>query len=82
MNNIFNEKQLGFKISSIGLVYNNFRICGEVEAICGFCDLLKVELENDNVQAFDPKWDEVVSLMNVDMVLNKLYHMQLEAYIG
>ena len=40
------------------LIYKNSRISGESEAILDLGDLLKVELKNDNVLAFDTKWDE------------------------
>ena len=46
------------------LIHKNFKFSGESEVILDLCDLLKVELKNDNVQAFDTKWDEVKSSMS------------------
>ena len=35
------------------VIYKNFRINGESEAILDFGDLMKVELTNDNLQSLD-----------------------------
>ena len=43
------------------MIYDFFEISGDNEAILDFRDLLKVQSKNDNVQAFDTKWDEVLS---------------------
>ena len=42
------------------IIYKNFRTSGENEAILDFGELLKVELNNDNMQPFDNRWDEVL----------------------
>ena len=45
----------------LGLIYDFFWISGDNEAILDLRDLSKVQLKNDSVQAFDTKWDEVLS---------------------
>ena len=42
---------------------------------------MKVQSENDNGQAFDPKWDEVLSAVTgrpTDSILESLHKMQVE----
>ena len=38
------------------LIHKTCKISGESAAILDLGDLLKVELKNDNMQAFDTKW--------------------------
>ena len=45
----------------IAWIYDLIKISGDNGAILDFRDLSKVPLKNDNVQAFDTKWDEVLS---------------------
>ena len=45
----------------LGLIYDFFWISADNEAILDLRDLSKVQLKNDSVQAFDTKWDEVLS---------------------
>ena len=62
-------------------IYKNFRISGESEAVWDLGEVLKGELKNDNVLAFDTKWDEVISSMHekpFDTILEHVYRMQLE----
>ena len=42
------------------MVSDFFKISGDNEAIFDMRDLSKVQLKNDNIQAFDTKWDEVL----------------------
>ena len=49
--------------------------------VLDFTDLSKVQLKNDSVQAFDTKWDEVVSAVTdrpTDSMLESLNMMQVE----
>ena len=51
------------------------------EAIWDFRDLSKVQLNNDNVQPFNSKWDEALSAVTdrpTDNKLESLYKMQVE----
>ena len=63
------------------MIYNVSKISGDYEAILDFRDLSKVQSENDNVQASDTKWDEVLSAGTnrlADNILESLYKMQVE----
>ena len=63
------------------MIYNVSKISGDYGAILDFRDLSKVQLKNDNVQASDTKWDEVLSAGTDSMsdnILESLYKMQLE----
>ena len=39
------------------MIYDNFKISETGEALLDNIDLLRVQLDNDNVQGFDTKWD-------------------------
>ena len=55
---------------------------GDNEAILDFRDLSKVQVKNDNVQAFSTNWDEVLSAVSdrlTDRILESLYKMQVES---
>ena len=41
------------------MICDNFKISGTDEALLDFNDLLRVQLENDNLPGVDAKWDEV-----------------------
>ena len=41
------------------MIYDFFKISGDYEAILDFRDSSNVQKKNDNVQAFDTKWEEV-----------------------
>ena len=45
------------------MIYDNFKISGKGEALLGFNDLLRVQLNNDNMEGFDTRWDEVLLSM-------------------
>ena len=58
-----------------------FKLCGDNEVILDFGDLSKVQLMNDNVQAFDTTWDDVFSAVTDRPTVSKLeslYKMQFE----
>ena len=63
------------------MIYEFFKISGDNEAILDFRDLSKVHLKNDNVQAFDTKWDKILSAVTdrpTDSILESLYKIQVE----
>ena len=63
------------------MVCDFFKTGGDNEAILDITDLSEVQLENDNVQAFDTKWDDVLSAYTerpTDSMLVSLYKMQVQ----
>ena len=62
------------------MIYDLFEISGNNEAILDFRHLTKKQLKSDNVQAFDAKWDEVLSAVTdrpTDSKLESLYKMRV-----
>ena len=56
------------------------KICGNNEAILDFRESPQVQLKNDNVQAFDTKWDEVLSAVTdrpTESISECLYMMHI-----
>ena len=47
------------------VIFDYLKTSGIGEALLYFNDLLRVQLKNDNVQVFDTKWDEVLSMTGV-----------------
>ena len=45
------------------MINDNFKISGTGEALLDLNDLRRVLMNNDNVQGFDTKWDEVLRSM-------------------
>ena len=63
------------------MFHDFFKVRGVNEAILDFRDLSNVQLKNDSVQAFDPKWDQVSSAVTdrtTDSISERLYKMQVE----
>ena len=63
------------------MIYDFFKISGDNEAILDLRDSSKVQLENDTVQGFDTKRDDVLSAVTDrpdDSILESLYQMQVE----
>ena len=63
------------------MIYDLFQNSGNNEAILDFRHLTKKQLKSDSVQAFDAKWDEVLSAVTdrpTDSKLESLYRMQVE----
>ena len=59
----------------------SFNISGDNEAILDLRDFSNVHLKNDSAQAFDAKWNEVLSAVTdrpTDITLESLYEMQKE----
>ena len=42
------------------MIYDYFRVAGAHDAVLDCADLFSVVLQNDNVQEFDTRWDEVL----------------------
>ena len=63
------------------MIYDVFKISGDKKAIWDFRYLSTDQFENENVQAFDTKWDEASSAVTgrrTDNMLEALYRMQVE----
>ena len=62
------------------LIYEFFRVAGANDSVENHADLLTVALRNDdNVQQFDTKWDEILSSMTQipsDDILGKLVQIK------
>ena len=48
----------------IALIYDYFRVTGAHDTVLGYADLFSVVLQDDNVQEFDTRWDEVLLFNN------------------
>ena len=46
------------------LIDDYFRVTGTHDSVENYADLFTVVLRNDNIQAFDTKWDEILLSMN------------------
>ena len=58
-----------------------FKNSGDIEVILDFRDLSKVPFKNDSVQAFDTKWAEVLSAVNVrpaDSIVDRVCKIEVE----
>ena len=56
------------------------KIRGDNEAILGFRGLSKVHVKNDHIQAFDRKWDEVLSAVTdrlADKILERMHNIRM-----
>ena len=63
------------------MIHHFFFISGDNKAILDFQDLSKVQLKNDNVQAFDTKCGEALSAVTdrpADNILESMNKMQVE----
>ena len=62
------------------MIYDFFKISCDNEDVLDLRDLSKVQFQNDSVQAFDTKWDEVFSAVtesNSDNIFESLHKMQV-----
>ena len=67
------------------MIYDFFKITGDNDAILDSRDFSNVQLKNDNVQAFDTKWDEVLSAVTdrpTDSILECRCKLQVEKSEG
>ena len=46
------------------MIYEYFRVTGAHDAVLDYADLFSVILHDDNIQEFDPRWDEVLLSMS------------------
>ena len=63
------------------MIFEHFRATGAYAAVQGLSDLFKIRLQNDDVQDFDVRWDQALSLSNdnpSDMILEGLYKSKLQ----
>ena len=67
--------QVNPKRKLLGWSTNSSAISGDNEAILDFRDLFNVQFKNDNVQALNTKWDEVLSAIS-----DRRYKMQVENF--
>ena len=62
------------------LIYEHFRVTGANDSVENYADLFTVVLQNDNIQEFDTKWDEVLLSMTqipTDDILESLYKLRI-----
>ena len=58
------------------LIYEYFRVTGANDSVENYAELFTVVLQNDNIQEFDTKWDEILLSMTqipTDDILEGLY---------
>ena len=61
------------------MIYDYFRVTGAHDTVLDSADLFSVTLEDDNVQEFDTRWDEVPLLLSKipsDDILESLYKLR------
>ena len=61
------------------MIYNYFRVTGAHDAVLDYADLSSVVLQDDNVQEFDKRWDQVLLSMSKipsDDVSESLYKLR------
>ena len=61
------------------MMYNYFRVTGAHDAVLDYADLSSVVLQDDNVQEFDKRWDQVLLSMSKipsDDVSESLYKLR------
>ena len=46
------------------MIYDYFRVTGAHDTVLYYADLFSVILDDDNVQEFDTRWDEVLLSMS------------------
>ena len=62
------------------MIYDDFRVTGAHDTVLDYADLFSVTLHDDNIQAFDTRWDEVplsMSKIPSDDVLESLYTLRI-----
>ena len=58
------------------MIHEHFRATGAYEVAQGLSDLFNIRLQNDDLQDFDTRWDQVpiaASKIAAEMVLEGLY---------
>ena len=62
------------------MIYDYFRVAGGHVRVLDYADLFSVTLNDDNIQEFDTRWDEVLLSMSKipsDDVLESLYKLRI-----
>ena len=85
-NNFTNFEMLDAKIAFLRgrqiacMIYDFFRVTGAHDTLFDYADLFSVALHDDNIQEFDPRWDEVLLPMSKipsDDILESLYKLRI-----
>ena len=42
------------------MIYDNFPLTGALDTVLNYADLFSVTLNDDNVQEYDTRWDEIL----------------------
>ena len=62
------------------MIYDYFRVIGAHDTVLDYADLFSVTLQDDDVQEFDTRWDEVplsMSKIPSDDILESLYKLRI-----
>ena len=62
------------------LIYEYFRVTDANDSVENYADLFTIVLENDDIQEFDSKWDEILLSMtqiSSDDILEGLYKLRI-----
>ena len=61
------------------LIYEYFRVIGANDSVENYADLFTFVLQNNNIQGFDTKWDEILSMTQIpsDDILESLYKLRI-----
>ena len=61
------------------LIYEYFRVTGANDSVENYADLFAVVLRNDDIQEFDSKWDEILSMTKIalDDILKGLCKLRI-----
>ena len=62
------------------MIYDYFRVIGAHDTVLDYADLFSVILQDDDVQEFDTRWDEVplsMSKIPSDDILESLYKLRI-----
>ena len=83
---VWRKWKLTMKTDSFGgrqiacLIYEHFRVTGANDSVENYADLFLVVLQNDNIQEFDTKCDEILLSMTQipsDDILENLYNLRI-----
>ena len=58
------------------MINDYFRVIGAHDTVLDFADSFSVTLHDDNVQEFDTRWDEFLSKIPSDDILESLYKLR------
>ena len=61
------------------LIYDQFRVTGTDVSVENYTDLFTIVFRNDDIQEFDSKWDEILSMTKIphDDILEGLYKLRI-----